>query len=231
MSLTANDLGNTGGPAQVATKAVTIMVVDTTPPTITVPASPISAQTDPGQAGAHVSYIVTVTDNAQGPASVTCAPSSGSLFPIGTTTVTCTAVDGAANSSSRSFAIIVTDSEKPVIGPTADIVVAIPARATSGVATFPAPAASDNSGSVTVVCTPPSGSTFPVGVTPVVCTATDPSGNSASAGFTVTVVASSPPSTGLPATGSDVSSVWWLALIALCAGALLVVAGRRRRRA
>lgn len=38
------------------------------------------------------------------------AVSSGDLFPIGTTTVTCTATDDANNSSSDSFDVIVTDN-------------------------------------------------------------------------------------------------------------------------
>jgi hypothetical protein len=45
-----------------------------------------------------------------------------------------------------------------------------------------------------VNCTPPSGSTFGPGVTPVTCTATDASGNtSAAQTFTVTVVTNHPP--------------------------------------
>jgi len=48
--------------------------------------------------------------------------------------------------------------------------------------------ARDDSGEeVTVVCVPPSGSLFPIGVTRVTCTATDPSGNSAQASFEVSV--------------------------------------------
>src|SRR6185295_2025074 len=39
-----------------------------------------------------------------------------------------------------------------------------------------------------VICVPPSGSPFPVGATPVQCTARDASGNSASCSFTVTVL-------------------------------------------
>jgi len=40
---------------------------------------------------------------------------------------------------------------------------------------------------VTVVCNPPSGSCFPLGVTTVTCTATDASGNTATCSFTITV--------------------------------------------
>src|SRR5581483_5077593 len=53
--------------------------------------------------------------------------------------------------------------------------------------TYPPPTASDNCPGVTTSCTPPSGSTFPVGTSTVTCTATDTSGNTASCSFTVTV--------------------------------------------
>jgi len=46
--------------------------------------------------------------------------------------------------------------------------------------------ASNDCGAVTSVCSPPSGSTFPVGTTTVTCTAIDASGNTAQCTFTVT---------------------------------------------
>ncbi len=51
---------------------------------------------------------------------------------------------------------------------------------------YPAPVASDNCTLAGVVCNPPSGSCFPVGVTTVTCTATDATGNTATCSFTVT---------------------------------------------
>jgi len=55
------------------------------------------------------------------------------------------------------------------------------------VVTFPAPTASDDSPGVTVLCNPPSGSTFPVGDTTVTCTATDSGGLTAQCTFTVSL--------------------------------------------
>ena len=49
------------------------------------------------------------------------------------------------------------------------------------------PQASDNCSQPSVVCNPPSGSAFPVGVTTVTCTATDAAGNTAECSFTVRV--------------------------------------------
>jgi hypothetical protein len=57
------------------------------------------------------------------------------------------------------------------------------------VVTYPAPTAMSLCGTAitNVVCVPPSGSFFPLGTTPVICTATDAQGNSASCSFQVTV--------------------------------------------
>lgn len=52
---------------------------------------------------------------------------------------------------------------------------------------FASPLATDNCGLPVVVCTPPSGSVFPVGTTTVNCVATDDCGNTALSSFDVTV--------------------------------------------
>jgi hypothetical protein len=55
-----------------------------------------------------VNFTVTATSNCTGPVAVICDPPSGSLFPAGTTTVTCYAVDSCGNQSSPcSFQVIV----------------------------------------------------------------------------------------------------------------------------
>jgi hypothetical protein len=46
---------------------------------------------------------------------VTCTPASGSKFPLGTTTVNCTATDTAGNEGIGSFKVTVQDTIKPVI--------------------------------------------------------------------------------------------------------------------
>src|SRR5262249_57324049 len=71
-------------------------------------------------------------------------------------------------------------------------------NACSAVTTFTV-SASDNCSGVTVASTPPSGSSFPKGVTTVTSTATDASGNTASCTFTVTVNDTQPPAIVCPA--------------------------------
>jgi hypothetical protein len=58
--------------------------------------------------------------------------------------------------------------------------------------------AADDSGEVTLTCTPESGAFFPLGVTTVTCIAVDPSGNAAAGSFTVTVVDATPPTLTAP---------------------------------
>lgn len=84
---------------------------DTTAPVITVPAPITVAATSP--AGAPVSYEVSATDVDDPVASLSCAPPSGSIFPIGTTTVSCTASDSHGNAAAAGFSVTVTDTSTP----------------------------------------------------------------------------------------------------------------------
>lgn len=87
----------------------TVTVVDTTPPTIICPANIVTKSTNVGNATGVVNYPPpTAGDNCSTP-SVSCSPPSGSQFPRGTTTVTCTAKDAANNSASCSFSVVVFD--------------------------------------------------------------------------------------------------------------------------
>ena len=83
-----------------------VVRVDTTPPTLTVPPSPLTVNAT-SSAGAVVTYTVTASDNLDPAPTKTCTPPSGSTFAIATTTVTCTATDRATNSSQRTFQIVV----------------------------------------------------------------------------------------------------------------------------
>src|SRR5262249_35747644 len=117
-----------------------------------------------------------------------CSPSSGTAFPKGTTTVTCTATDASGNQSTCQFTVTVNDTEVPKITcPGNQIRITARPHDASVAVVYPTPAISDNCPGATVVCTPASGSAFPVGTTVVNCVVTDASGNTASCSFTVTV--------------------------------------------
>jgi uncharacterized repeat protein (TIGR01451 family) len=65
----------------------------------------------------------------------------------------------------------------------------VPATSAAGaVVNYPPPTVAHNCGPVQVTCQPASGSTFPVGATPVTCTVTDILGISTSCTFTVSVL-------------------------------------------
>ena len=76
---------------------------DTVPPTLTLPANFGVDATSPG--GANVPFTATATDNVAPAPSVTCVPAALSLFPIGDTTVSCTAKDAAGNTATGTFTI------------------------------------------------------------------------------------------------------------------------------
>jgi hypothetical protein len=189
--------GNTGS----ASFKVTVDVVDTTPPVLTLPADITTTSQSSG--GTAVTYSATATDNIDGSITPSCSPSSGSTFPIGTTTVSCTATDAHGNSSSGSFHVTVNlvDTTPPVLTVPADFTVTT-GKPGGAVVTYSASATDNLDGSIVPTCSPASGTTFPVGATTVTCTATDAHSNTAQKTFTVTVVFAdtTPPAiTGVPA--------------------------------
>jgi hypothetical protein len=177
---------------------VTVNFNDTQSPTFTPnPPPPVGATTS--GTGAVVNYTVSATDDSGTP-TVNCTPTSGSTFPVGQTTVNCTASDG-TNTTNASFTVTVTFVD--TAGPTFSNVpsgVVVEANGPSGsVATYTAPTATDAAdGPEPVSCGPASGSTFPLGVTTVTCTASDSHGNTSNASFTISVVDTTKPSLIVP---------------------------------
>lgn len=131
----------------------------------------------------------TASDNCSASMSASHAP--GTVFAIGTTTVTYTATDPAGNSTTCSFNVLVRDTTAPVItGCLSDI--SITSQGCDGVATWTTPGTSDNC-SATLSSTHEPGSTFPLGSTTVTYTSTDPAGNKSNCSFKVIVTTSGAP--------------------------------------
>ncbi|MBI4934383.1 MAG: HYR domain-containing protein [Actinobacteria bacterium] len=168
-----------------------ITVVDTTAPALTVPADFTAEATGPG--GAIVGYTATATDAVAGTVAPQCSPVAGSGFPLGSTTVTCTASDGTNTSAPQTFVVTVTDSSAPQMTTPAPITYEANTRGGAFVPFTPPIALDTVSGSITSVCTPSSGSKFLLGVNSVPCTATDAAGNHTTVTLSITVRDTTPP--------------------------------------
>jgi hypothetical protein len=88
-------------------------VRDTTAPVLTVPTNIVVFGDVP--AGKQITFAATATDVVTVAPAVSCSPASGTTFPYGTTTVSCTATDNAGNSSTGGFTVTVNDPTPPVI--------------------------------------------------------------------------------------------------------------------
>ncbi|MCI4566705.1 HYR domain-containing protein [Lysobacter sp. CFH 32150] len=185
------------------TASFEVAVHDTTPPEITVP-DPITAEATSAQ-GAPVTFSVSAFDLVDEVVAVTCDKQSGDTFPLGTTTVQCSAHDSAVrlgfpdgNVATASFTVTVVDTTPPDLSLPGNMI----EEATSSggaVVTFVATADDLVDGNVAVTCVPASGSLFALGVTPVNCSATDAAGNTATGSFNITVQDTTPPALTLPA--------------------------------
>jgi len=157
---------------------------DGTAPVLSLPGALLAEATSP--AGAVVAYTATATDNEDPAPDVVCTPASGSTFGLGVTTVSCTATDDVGNQSSGSFSVHVVDTIAPTILAGTIRVNADSAAGTVVNYLVAVHDAVDPSSSLD--CQPPSGGTFPIGVTVVTCVAEDASGNSSERSFRIIVI-------------------------------------------
>ncbi|MDH3490870.1 MAG: HYR domain-containing protein [Gammaproteobacteria bacterium] len=175
-----------------------VTVEDTVAPALSVPAPLVTEATGP--TGAIVTFAPPSAIDV-GAVMLDCSADSGDPFPIGTTTVTCTATDDANLTTVRTFDVTVSDTIPPAIAPVADILVEADTIGGRNVS-FTQPTATDFNGSVTVDVNcdaDPLGVFYPLGDTTVTCTtAPDTSGLTASTSFTITVVDTTPPDLTVP---------------------------------
>jgi hypothetical protein len=138
-----------------APKSFQINVVDTKPPVISGAASQMVGGAGPS--GAIVNLAVTAHDAVSGSVGVTCNPASGTQFPLGTTSVSCTAADNVGNTS-PAFLIAVT------------VLADTPTGTATSTATATATATTTNTATVTntatATCTATSTATATVTATP-----------------------------------------------------------------
>jgi hypothetical protein len=169
----------------VADASFDVTVQDLTPPSVSV-ADVIATATLAGGAAVEFDPAPAATDLVSGPLTPACSATSGANFPIGDTVVTCTATDGAGNHGTATFTVTVLDGVPPTLSLPATI--SATAYSIAGTPVSYVVTASDGQGAASFACAPLSGSTFPVGVTNVSCTAEDANGNELTGSFSVTVV-------------------------------------------
>lgn len=152
-----------------------------------------TATSSSGAVVTYTSPTATDTGGADPSATVGCLPASGSTFPIGMTTVTCTATDANVFNSpvTATFTVTVNAATLSFSGLPSNITTTA-TQLGGATVTYTAPTAllaGSPDASATVSCLPASGSLFPIGTTTVTCTATDPAAANSpfSASFNVTV--------------------------------------------
>jgi hypothetical protein len=95
--------------ARIGTRAATGTILDDDPditaPVVRVPTDMTVEATR--ASGVAVAFHVSAADPPHARPPVSCTPSSGSLFPMGTTTVTCSATDAAGNTGTAKFRVTV----------------------------------------------------------------------------------------------------------------------------
>jgi large repetitive protein len=195
VNCSASDSRGNGGATSFT---VTVTAAPQPPPDLTVP-NDMTVEAN-GPAGSVVTYSVSGRNGggqddengrATGNVAVSCSPASGSTFPLGATTVTCTATSS-SGTTSKSFTVTVVDTTAPALDIPRGFTVQAPTNA-GAVVNYNASASDLVDGSVAINCSPATGSTFAIGTTTVSCSASDSRGNTASGSFDVTVTAPDAP--------------------------------------
>ncbi len=161
----------------------------------------IATTNDLGLCGATVNYATPASSDNCTNTTVNCVPASGSFFAKGTNTVSCIVEDGANNKLTNAFAIVVRDTEAPVINCGTNFSVEC-----GDFWTFTTPTALDNCDGTNVIVV------FVNSTTNKNCggtysqtinwKATDSSGNSSTCSQIVTVVDTRPPDFICPMSGT-----------------------------
>jgi gliding motility-associated-like protein len=173
-----------------------VVVIDTISPEIVCPPD-LTIFAD-GDCEAVATWDPAVATDNCGIFTESCDFNSGDSFPLGTTTVTCTATDDSGNTANCSFTVTVLDTVPPVISCPADLTVNTDAGLCSAVVNNIGLTFDDNCSLDTVFYQisgatlasgggDASGTNFFLGTSTVSYTAIDASGNESTCSFTVTV--------------------------------------------
>jgi HYR domain len=185
------DLAITNNDVLLLRRLVSASTVENEPPVVEVPANITKEATGPG--GATVDFTVDATDDDT-PGPVVCTSGSGAVFPIGTTSVSCSSIDSRGAEGTADFLITVRDSTPP--GLTVPNGLSLTATGPAGASlSFAASAIDLVDGTIAPTCVPAPGAMIPVGSSVVTCSARDRANNLATASFSVIVSPGSPANT------------------------------------
>ncbi len=189
VTMTVTDVGNLSD-----TCTAVITAVDETEPTLACPA-PATAECT-GNGAALVTLASATGDDNCGAPAIT-GPAGAASYPLGTTVVSFTGVDGSGNGADCATTVTVVDTVAPTLGCTAPIT----AECTGNhAATVDVPAATAGDVCSAVDLTGPAGPAgYPIGTTQLDFTATDSSGNAAVCVTEVTVADTLAPAISCPA--------------------------------
>jgi hypothetical protein len=168
-------------------KVVTVSNIDKAAPVISGIPTDLNLEAAGPTGATGIFEHPTASDAYDGPTTVSCSFLSGTLFPLGETTVQCTAMDRAGNSSSVNFKVNVRDTTAPVIGEVPPDLTFEAAGSRGVSVNYRIPSATDAVSEVTVICDHLPGAYFPLGATKVTCSAKDAAGNESIKSFTFTV--------------------------------------------
>lgn len=139
--------------------------------------------------GAIVHFTISASSPGGNTGIVICVPSDGSQFPLGSTTVTCTATDIPTQKTlKKSFTVIVRDTTPPAISPFNSH--NDQPDDSGAIVYFTMEAIDLVDGPITPHCDHTSGSKFPLGNTIVTCTVDDSKGNHSERKLGITITKS-----------------------------------------
>ncbi|MBV9988516.1 MAG: HYR domain-containing protein [Chitinophagaceae bacterium] len=99
-------------------QVIVVIGRDVIPPVLTVPAN-MNLSGNAAVCGAVANFAATATDNSKAPVTITYSQDPGTVFPVGTTTVTVTAADTSGNITTGTFTITVSPTlVAPITGTT-----------------------------------------------------------------------------------------------------------------
>ncbi|XP_071810928.1 uncharacterized protein [Apostichopus japonicus] len=171
-------------------------------PTITCP-DPVSVETFPGFEGNVASWdppTCTDPDQDDTTLAVSCSPMPNTFFPgIGSNVVTCSCTDAQSATVQCTFTVTIVANDPEIMCPP-DVVVQSRVDIDGNTANWPAPTCTDadqSDNTLSITCSPPSGSFFPgITTSSVVCTCLDNAGASATCPIQVTVTPAGGPMEG-----------------------------------